>query len=298
MTTDHDPLGRRRLALSPLLGHRDFPPLSSLVQVAFGAQSRRGRLQTQKADHYLIVRLGRNQETIMTSLPRAEVPLPFDEFGYAMLVADGGGEMASRLALSTLVHLALHFGKWNVRIDEDVAHEVMERAERFYRQVDGVVTETRRTQPASAGMQTTLTAIYSAGSDCFFAHVGHSRAYLFRDGKLLQMTCDHTLDGARGRPHSLTPAARDLQHILTDTIGGGQAASLKVDVEHFRLLDRDLVLLCTNGLTDVVQDERIEAALGGNVTPAEHCQALVDMALEAGGQDDVTALIARYRIPA
>ena len=73
---------------------------------------------------------------------------------------------------------------------------------------------------------------------------------------------------------------------------------MTVDVEHFGLLDRDVVLLCTNGLTDVVEGQRIEAALGRNVTPDEQCQTLVEMALDAGGQDDVTAVIAHYRIPA
>jgi len=283
---------------SPLLGPEAFPPLSARVQVEFGAATRRGPRRVQNADHHLIVRLARSQETVLTSLPPAVVPLPFDESGFAMVVADGEAEAASRLALSTLVHLALHFGKWNLRIDYDVAREVMDRIERFYRQVDGVVSDRRLAEPVWAGMHTTMTAVMSAGRDCFIAHVGHSRAYLYREGELMPVTRDHTVDSARGRLATVTAVAADLQHALTDCIGHGGAGVRLVDVEHFRLLDDDRLLLCTNGLTDATPDSSLAAVLGGDLTPADQSRTLVDMALDAGGTDDATAVIARYHIPA
>ena len=152
------------------------------MEVEFGARSRQGPRQSVNEDHYLIVRVGRHQETLMTSLPDGDVPQRFDEFGYGMVVADGmgsAGEAASRLAISTLVHLVIYFGKWNVRIDEPIADEMMDRAERFYRSVDSTLLQAGRDNPR--GLQTTLTAVYTAGTELFFAHVGHSRAYLFRD---------------------------------------------------------------------------------------------------------------------
>ena len=97
MSEKREPHARGQSALSPVLGQHDFPPLSALVQVAFGAQSRRGKPDVKNSDHYLIVRLGRHQETLRTSLPRGEAPLPFNEFGYGMVVADGSGEAASRV---------------------------------------------------------------------------------------------------------------------------------------------------------------------------------------------------------
>ena len=206
-----------------------FPPPSSTVHVEFGAHSSRGQTATINDDHYLIVRLGRYQETILTSLPDGAIPKRFDEYGYAMVVADGlgqagTGEVASRLAVETLMHLVLHFGKWNLRIDERIAQEVMDRAESFYRHVDATVIQQSRTGPVP-DLQTTLTAVFGAGRDLFFAHVGHSRAYLFRDGELMRLTRDHTI----GRGHRTTVPvgplvdvnafARDLGHILTNTIG-------------------------------------------------------------------------------
>ena len=142
-------------------------------------------------DHFLIVELGRYQRTIATNLPEGEVPVRFEEAGYGMIVADGlgkAGATASRLAITTLANLVLQFGKWQLRIDPDTADDVIDRAKRFYSQVDQTVTETGSEQTDLSGMGATLTAAYSAGDTLFLAHVGHSRAYLFRGGVLTQLT--------------------------------------------------------------------------------------------------------------
>jgi hypothetical protein len=97
-------------------------PLSSTVRVEFGARSIRGGSHDINEDHYLIVQLMRQQDTIETSLP-ATHERRFEEYGYAMVVADGvgetgTGEVASRIAVETLSSLAVHFGKWNLRVDD------------------------------------------------------------------------------------------------------------------------------------------------------------------------------------
>ena len=107
-------------------------------------------------------------------------PNSFDEIGYGMVIADGmgrAGELASRLAVATLVNLAIDFGKWYVRVNELIADEMMDRAERFYRSVDSLLQKASRDYPRV--LQTTMTAIYTAGSELLFAHVGHSRALCF-----------------------------------------------------------------------------------------------------------------------
>jgi protein phosphatase len=248
--------------------------------------------------------MGRHQETIATSLPDGSVPARFDEMGYGMVVADGmgaagAGETASRLAISTLAHLALHFGKWNLRIDPRTAQEIRERAERFYRRVDERVTEVGLENPTLSGMGATLTAAYSAGDALFVAHVGHSRVYLFRKGILAQLTRDQTF-GQRvsdtGRPAPIELAAHDLRHILTDAIGG-HAGCTHIQVSEFRLQHDDCVLLCTNGLTDVVDDESSAGILRQSRRLDERCQALVDLALARGAADNVTAVLAEYSVP-
>ncbi len=305
MTGDADDLDR--FGLTSYLGAIEFPPPSATVQVTFGAQSRRGRSRLINEDHFIVMRLGRQQETVFTSLPRELIDDRFEEFGYAMVVADGlgvtgAGETASRLALLTLLHLVRHFCRWNLRIDAKVAREIMDRAEMFWRHVDSRIVNESRTG-LLPGLQTTMTGTFGAGRDLFFAHVGHSRAYLYRDSQLLRLTRDHTIGqhGASTVPVAplidVNATARDLRHVLTNTIGMRGAEGPVIDLERFELLDRDIVLVCTNGLTDAVEEEAIGRVLASNQSPDDQCRSLVERAVATGGSDDATALVAHYRIP-
>jgi len=285
-----------------LLAPDVFPPLSALVRAEFGAASRRGPTREQNTDHYLVLRLGRSQETVLTNLPTELVGRHFDEQAYGIVVADGMGavgEMASRLTIAALLQLALRYGRWQLRVDELVAPDIVDRITHFYRQIDSALVSVNRTDVGTP-LHTTLTAVVSGGKDLFFAHVGHSRAYLFRAGELIQLTRDHThavqwADRA-ARLVDLTGAASDLHHILTDALGAG-TVDPHIDVERVSLLDRDIVLLCTNGLTDVVDSAAIGRILEAAGTIDHKAAALVDRAFRNGANDDVTAVIGRYHIP-
>ncbi len=87
-----------------------------------------------------------------------------------------------------------------------------------------------------------------------------------------------------------------MQHILTDSIDA-DVDDPGVMVEHFRLADDDCLLLCTNGLTDMVSDDQIADALTSRGTPLEQCDLLVDAALTNGEHDNVTVVLANYHIP-
>ena len=155
--------------------------------------------------------------------------------------------------------------------------------------------------PDTDVLQTTLTVVYIAGRELFVAHVGHSRAYLFRGGRLTQMTRDHTVSLAQaqpGRPVMVNGAApvRDIHHVLSATLGGPSKEKPTIDVERFGLEDGDIILLCTNGLTDALDDATIAKTLRAYKTPDEQCAMLVDLAAKAETQDDVTVLTARYHI--
>jgi protein phosphatase len=304
MNTGREDETDRRAALSPILQYDDFRPLSASVKVDLAGRSMRGRSRAVNEDHYLLARLGRQQEVLETSLAFSDLPDCFEEYAYAMLVADGlggagRGAVASRVALSTIAHVAVHFGKWNVRVDPQVATEVIHRAAWFYNQADRAVFARSQTDPRLAGMATTLTLAYSAGNDLFLANVGHSRGYLFRDGALTQLTRDDTLaqhfSGTAG-PAPVESGIQDLRHILTDTIGGDSQGPM-VDVGHFRLLDGDWVVLCTNGLTDAVSEDRIADVLALRRHPAEQCALLLDTARLNGTDDNATVVAATYRIP-
>jgi len=296
-----------------LLTAEGFPPLSATVQVEFGAHSCRGKSRPLNEDHYLVMRLGRHQETLLSSMPASAAASRFEEFGYATFVADGisaggDGEAASRLAIVTLVYLVRQFGRWDLRVDDTNARDLLHRAERFLRHVDGAMVQENETG-AGRELQTTLTATFGAGRELFFAHVGHSRAYLLRDGRLLRLTRDHTLSEMgtmhrRGRSRipvaplvDVSTAAVDLRHILTDAIGMTGTAGPQIDLERFELLDRDIVLVCSNGLTDVVDEDVIAGILSSGRSPDELSRTLVDLAMESGGDDDATAVVAQYHLP-
>jgi protein phosphatase len=146
-------------------------------------------------------------------------------------------------------------------------------------------------------MATSLTAAYIAGADLFFAHVGHSRAYLFRGGVLTQLTKDHTAEEPLGGRPAAWPdeSTGDEQHVVTQSIGGSPCGP-DITIEHVHLWNGDRVLLSTNGLTDVVGAETIAGILSARRRSADECQRLVDAAFEAGGKDDVTVLLADYRV--
>jgi len=284
-----------------LLSTDEFPPLSATVRAEFAAVSVPRPTPEPNTDHYLVVELGRSQKTLLTSLSKEEVGRGFHEQMYGVVLADGlgpAGEVASRVAVSALLNLTLRYARWNVRVDDRIAPEIVERIVHFYRQIDSALVTVNRA--AVLPLQTTLTAIASGGRDLFFAHTGHSRAYLFRAGELIQLTRDHTHMVRRSavRPGlvDLTNVATDMHHILTDALGAG-TADPQIDIERFTLADGDRLLLCTNGLTDVVGDQAIAEVLSSPRALQDQCDTLTVLAQEGGTVDDVTAVLARYRIP-
>jgi serine/threonine protein phosphatase PrpC len=305
MDKDLEAASRRKL-VSAAQKTDDFTPAAALVRAEFGARSHRGRAHQENDDHYLVVRLAQRPETLLTSLASVDLPLGFDEYAYAAVVADGTGRagtgsVAARLAISTLASLALRFGQWNLRIDPRVASEVIERSERLYRLTNETVIQRSLADAGLTGMAATLTGIYSVGTDLFVAHVGHSRCYLFRDGVLAQLTLDHTLRERLANspyPYAIPvgQAIEDVKHILTHAVGAGRSGPAVI-AEHFRLADDDSLLLCTNGLTDAVDDEAVADVLASRRSPGEQCDILMDLALANGAEDNTTVVVVNYHVP-
>src|SRR6185503_1791544 len=105
------------------------PPFSSLIRIDVDARSHPGHHRTNNEDHFLVTRLGRTLETLITSLPAGDVPARRDEVNYVMIVADGmgghaAGEIASRMAISALISLALDVPDWILKVDDEHAREI------------------------------------------------------------------------------------------------------------------------------------------------------------------------------
>jgi len=149
------------------------------------------------------------------------------------------------------------------------------------------------------GMATTAsTVLLKDERKAMLAHVGDSRIYLFRDNELERMTDDHSWVEEQMRAGLLSPLeARQhpWRNVVTRALSGGEDP--EVDVKEVKLQPGDRLLLCSDGLSSVVPDDRIEEILRAQPVPTEACQALVDEANGAGGPDNVTTLILQIDAP-
>lgn len=273
------------------------------VRADFAAQSHVGKVRKNNEDHYLVTRLSRLLEPALSNIPASSLPTLVEEQGYGMLVADGmggaaAGEVASKMAVTFLFNLIIAAGKWGRRIDKQEAREIVRRAETYCAKINSALVNEGKADPALSGMGTTLTVAYSFCDELVIAHVGDSRAYLFRNGELHQLTHDHTLAQVlvdQGRLSPQAAARHRFRHVLTRVLGSRSGAP-QVDIEHLRLEDRDRLLLCSDGLTDKLEVAAIHEVLASTADVRTACSRLIELALDAGGADNITAVLADYSI--
>ena len=279
-------------------------PFSSLLQVDVAALTHPGKVRRDNEDHFFVARVHRSLEPIATNVPDDLLLDAYEETGYGMIVADGmgghaAGEVASRMAIIHLLTLIVTTPDWIMRMDDDQEDRLTQRFIERYRDVDTALKEDIKRDPSLKGMGTTMTVSYSVGNDLFVGHIGDSRAYLVRGGKLQQLTRDQTLAQRLIDSHGLRreeTATLKLRHILTAALGA-TPDQVDAEVRRLRLADGDQVLLCTDGLTEMLDDNAIELALAGAASSEAACRDLIELALDHGGKDNVTVALARYRFP-
>jgi serine/threonine protein phosphatase PrpC len=148
--------------------------------------------------------------------------------------------------------------------------------------------------PEQHGMGATLTAAWIDGTRLSIAHVGDSRAYLLRGGNLLQLTRDHSLVAEQVRRGILTAAEAEqseMQSVLLRALGA--QPEIEVDAEEHTLFPRDVLLLCSDGLTRVVTEPEIAGVLQAEPDPVRGAEELVALANERGGPDNITVVVVR-----
>jgi PPM family protein phosphatase len=275
-----------------------------LVRIDVSALSHPGKVRANNEDQFFVTKLTRSFETMLSSLSPGDVPERAEELNYVMVIADGmgghaSGEVASRLAISALVSLVLDVPDWFFKVSEEDAPEIERRARDLVQQVGSVLIEQGRQDSALRGMGTTLTATRSYERDLLIVHVGDSRAYLLRAGRLQRLTKDHTYAQMlvdSGQLLASDVARSGVRHILTNALGGS-IDQVDVDVDFLRLEDGDRLLLCSDGLNDLVNDDTIAKTLNEARTSSEACAQLVQHALDTGGRDNITVIVAAYTIP-
>lgn len=277
---------------------KHFGPSPPSVAVEFGALSHPGRVRTNNEDHYLVVERRRCRSVLRTNLP-AGLLSAADDTAYVMAVADGMGgaafgELASLLAMRSGWEQSTTAIKWTWIINDQEIKDLKEHVDLIFRRIHQTLLDRAQAEPECLGMGTTLTGAYTVGLEAFIGHVGDSRAYLFHEGNLTKLTHDHTL-AQQCVLQGLPILKGSWHHTLTNVLGGGEQ-DLHVEFHHVRLDDGDWLLLCTDGLNDMVPDGEIAAILGRPTTPQNAAQALVDRALDNGGKDNVTVILARYAL--
>ncbi len=231
---------------------------SALVQVDLAAQSHQGFVRDNNEDHYLVVQITRSLELV------AQTP------------------------------------DWIMKMNQqENAPLVMRRMTRRFRQIDDELRELGETTRSLQGMGTTLTVAVTLGIDLFLSHIGDSRAYLLRSEKLHQLTKDHTLAQAlidAGIAGPDDTSTRAMRHVLTAALGS-TGERTDPQVQRLHLSDGDQLLLCTDGLSEMVADDSIASVLNDAKSSEAACKGLINLALAGGGTDNITVVLARYSFP-
>jgi serine/threonine protein phosphatase PrpC len=202
------------------------------------------------------------------------------------VVADGmGGAQAGEVASGEVIE-AFETAVEQDSLPDSLVETIESANSRIYEMASG--------DRNLAGMGTTTTAAMVTDGEVVLAHVGDSRAYRSREGKLEQLTDDHSLVGGLVRLGKLTPAEAE-SHPQRSVILRAVGVESKVEVDLLRMPieDGDVYLLCSDGLSSMVRDEVIEETLRMDHKLDETAEMLVDLANMSGGRDNVTVVLFR-----
>jgi serine/threonine protein phosphatase PrpC len=275
------------------------PPSTHLGVTAFGI-THPGKVRESNEDQFLIAELSKRMRVWQTSLPEPKLQVGEDR-AHLLLVADGmgghqAGERASAIAVAAIEQFTLNTFRWFFAPDSPGAQKVLAQFQLALSHADAKVFEEAAENPALEGMGTTLTMAFQLGAQLCIVHVGDSRAYLYRAGQLHQLTRDHTLVAELVRSGELQPeqvASHPLRHVITNVVGGPRAG-VRVEARSFEVQAGDSLLLCSDGLTEMVTDAAIAAALDAEAAPEAAAKALLQQANERGGRDNITVVLARF----
>jgi protein phosphatase len=214
----------------------------------------------------------------------------FARLGRLAIVADGmggceGGQFASRIAVETVEEIN------SSSSDPDPQQRLLEG----FRQAHARIQQRARENPGLHGMGTTMTALALIGDSLFYAHIGDSRLYLLRAGKLRVVTRDHSLVSRLVETGIIRAEDADnhpQKHVLTAAVGVAEDIQPDFSAAPVALEKADVLLLCTDGLWGQVSEPELAEALAVKA-PLDACRSLVQLAKDHGGPDNITLQVAR-----
>jgi PPM family protein phosphatase len=254
-------------------------------------------------DHFLIADLNKSLRVHETSLGlNYQTRLFGGSQGKLLMVADGmgghqSGERASMLAIDGVVSYVLESLSWMSRLDDrqrDFETELigaLDAGQKLIQRESAAI-------PAHRGMGTTLTLAYIYWPKMYVVHAGDSRCYMLGQGKFEQLTTDHTMAALTEKGRELVDQdaqlAKPMSHVLYSALGGN-GDGLYPDVGRYDLAIGDAILLCTDGLTRHVASRTIREHLSSRDSAKTTCQKLVQLAIDGGGSDNITVVVAKFR---
>jgi protein phosphatase len=225
--------------------------------------------------------------------------------GALLMVADGmgghrGGARASEVSIEAAGEVLLHHaeepGAWYQRLrrrrTSAICSNLNEAVDRARRSVESLAAR----NPHLKRMGTTLTILRVTDHGACIAHVGDTRCYLLRDGRLEQLTTDHTVAEKMVEEGIIDRDAvhrSPLSNVLWNVVGGGPEHEAPPEIRTTRVEPGDVFLLCSDGLTKHVNDESLRDVLASAASAEVACRQLVQQAIRGGGSDNVTVVIAR-----
>jgi len=257
-----------------------------------------GKVRKVNEDHFLLCSLQKHIKLYHTSLPDASRLVANERVAFISMVADGvgghaAGEEASRLALEGITRYITEAIHVYYTADPDDDAQFTSLLEESALKVHNDLAARAASDPNLKGMATTLTLWLGVWPRAYLLQVGDSRGYTLSDGKLVQMSRDQTMaeafvdQGIFGRDD---PAHKRLSHILSSAIGGPEAAPV---VRRFEQNWANVGLLCSDGLTRHVSDDQIRDRLANMTSARQACEALLQDALDGGGEDNITVVVGR-----
>ena len=218
------------------------------------------------------------------------------------MVADGvggchAGEVASSLSVSTVEDFLLNTLKRFANLQAGDEQAALKDLQKALFQADSRIFEESASHPEWRGMATTLTMAFAVNWRLFLAHAGDSRCYVLSGGLLEQITHDHTMTADMVREGLLSlqeQKKHPWRHMVTNILGGTQPG-VRAELHALDLLPDDVILLCSDGLTEMMSDEQISALLQAEADPETVCKRLVDEANKQGGKDNISVIVAHCK---
>ncbi len=257
-----------------------------------------GKVRPNNEDHFLICALERKIEIYHTSLPDPSMLGRSEGLAFLALVADGvggarAGEEASRIALEHVTRYVSQSLNCYYTTDPDDDESFVKELEEAAMKVHAEISAEAEHDVERRGMATTLTLWLGVGTSAYLLQVGDSRCYILQDDELIQISRDQTMAEEfvdAGVIRREDAAFSRWTNVLSSAIGGPQAAP---KVTRVTQSIGSIGLMCSDGLTRHVSDERIRDRLINMTSARECCELLLQDALDAGGEDNITIIAGR-----